>query len=147
MTLYGYMVSMAKRGKEGLRKRAADWWDGKRDSHLAILSTVFAACCVLLVAALAQFLFLQDVEGFADYTGPAWIILVITSLIAIFIGPEFFHYIAQRGILMDALKMDSRSEISKVRAEVESAARLLGSGAEERLNEHFSSLGLKKIRR
>ncbi len=86
MMPYGYRVAMAKSDRKGLRKKAADWWAGKRDSHLAILSTIFAACCVLLVAALAQFLFLQDVEGFADYTGPAWVILVIASLIAIFIG-------------------------------------------------------------
>ena len=138
---------MAKSGGKGLRKNATDWWAGKRDSHLVILSTIFAACCVLLVAALAQFLFLQDVEGFADYTGPAWVILVIASLVAIFIGPEFFHYVAQRGILMEALALDSRSEIRKVRAEAETAARLLGSGAEERLNQHLSSLGLKKMRR
>lgn len=138
---------MAKKGERGLRAKMTEWWNGKRDSHMAILSTVFTASCVMMVAALAQFLFLQDVEGFENYTGPAWIMMALGALIAIFIGPEFFHYLGQRTILLDALNLDSRSEMSKVRGEAEQAARLLGNGAQERLNEHLTSLGLKKMRR
>ena len=138
---------MAGKGKKGLMAKFSKWWEGKRDKHLAILSTLFAASVGLIVASLAQFLFLQEVEGFEDYTGPAWVILLIGSIVAIVIGPEFFHYIGQRSVLLEAFAIDSRSELGKMRGEAESAARLLGSSAEERLNEHLTSLGLKKMRR
>ncbi len=138
---------MAKKNSGGLREKMNKWWETKRDSHLAILTTIFTASCVLIVSAMAQFLFLQDVEGFQGYTGAAWIMIAVGSIIAIFIGPEFFHYHGQRAVLMDSLKLDSRSEMEKVRGDAEAAARLLGTGAKERLNEHLSSLGLKKMRR
>ena len=144
---YALLVAMAKKGERGLRDKMGDWWKGKRDSHMAILSTIFTASCVMIVASLAQFLFLQDVEGFENYTGPAWAVMALGAIIVIFIGPEFFHYLGQRATLLDALKLDSRSEMSKIRGEAEEAARLLGNSAQERLNEHLSSLGLKKMRR
>lgn len=135
---------MAK--KKSSAGRLTKWWDARRDNHLRILSTAFASLMLLISICLYQILLLQDGE-WGDYTGFSWGILVVASGFAIWIGPEFFHYIGQRTYLLDALTIESRSEFEKVRAEAEDAARTLGSSAEATLNEHLSSIGLKKMRR
>jgi fatty-acid desaturase len=135
---------MAK--KNSSTGRLTNWWDAKRDKHLRILSTAFASLMLLISICLYQILLLQEGE-WADYTGYSWGGLVIASGFAIWIGPEFFHYIGQRSYLLDVLTIESRSEFEKVRSEAEDAARTLGSPAKEKLNEHLNSLGLKKMRR
>lgn len=114
---------------------------------MAILATIFTASMLLIVAALAHLLILQEDPAWAEQTGLAWTILVIGSLIGIMIGPEFMHYTGQRGLLKEVLSTDIRSEVERQRGDAEAAARLLGSPAEARLNEHFSNLGMKKMRR
>ena len=126
--------------------RLTKWWEAKRDNHLRILSTAFASLMLLICICLYQILMLQEGE-WADYTGYSWGILVVASGFAIWIGPEFFHYFGQRSYLLDVLAIESRSEFEKVRGDAEDAARTLGSAAQEQLNKHLTSLGLRKMRR
>lgn len=132
------------RNKDGAFKR---WWQGKRDKHLQILSAIFLGAIAMILSSLVQLILLRQDAAWADYTTMAWILLALASLIAIWVGPEFVHYIGQYNLLNEVLELDSRSEVSRRRQEAEAAAKILGSQHTARLDEHLAQLGIKRARR
>lgn len=132
------------RKKDGAFKR---WWQGKRNKHLQILSAIFLGAIAMILSSLVQLILLRQDAAWADYTTMAWILLALSSLIAIWVGPEFVHYIGQYNLLNEVLELDSRSEVSRRRQEAEAAAKILGSQHTARLDEHLVQLGIKRARR
>lgn len=132
------------RKKDGAFNR---WWQGKRDKHLQILSAIFLGAIAMILSSLVQLILLRQDAAWADYTTMAWILLALASLIAIWVGPEFVHYIGQYNLLNEVLELDSRSEVSRRRQEAEAAAKILGSQHTARLDEHLVQLGIKRARR
>lgn len=101
----------------------------------------------MILSSLVQLILLRQDAAWADYTTMAWILLALASLIAIWVGPEFVHYIGQYNLLNEVLELDSRSEVSRRRQEAEAAAKILGSQHTARLDEHLVQLGIKRARR
>tara|TARA_B110000438_G_C15463235_1_gene499822 strand:- start:57 stop:512 length:456 start_codon:yes stop_codon:yes gene_type:complete len=132
------------RKKDGAFKR---WWQGKRDKHLQILSAIFLGSIAMILSSLVQLVLLRQDAAWADYTTLAWTLLALSSLIAIWVGPEFVHYIGQYNLLNEVLELDSHSEVSRRRQEAEAAAKILGSQHIAKLDEHLVELGLKRAKR
>ena len=130
--------------KDGFLKK---WWKSNQDLHLRILSTVFLSCIAIIISCIIQLAILRGSPAWDDYTTAAWILLISAGLIAIWIGPEFIHYVGQYNLLNDVLQTTARSEVSRHRSEAEEAARLLGSKHVERLNEHLVEVGLKRSKK
>jgi len=101
----------------------------------------------MILSSLVQLILLRQDAAWADYTTLAWILLALSSLIAIWVGPEFVHYIGQYNLLNEVLELDSRSEVSRRRQEAEAAAKILGKQHIARLDEHLVELGIKRARR
>lgn len=137
------MAGRAKK-KDGAIKR---WWRQKRDKHLQILSAVFLGAIAMILSSLVQLILLRQDAAWADYTTLAWILLALSSLIAVWVGPEFVHYIGQYNLLNEVLELDSRSEVSRRRQEAEAAAKILGKQHIARLDEHLVELGIKRAKR
>jgi len=139
-------VGMAGRAskKEGFLK---NWWKSKQDAHLRILSTVFLSCIAIIISCIIQLAILRGSPAWDDYTTASWVLLLIAGLVAIWIGPEFIHYVGQFNLLNDVLATTARSEVSRRRSEAQEAARLLGTKHMERLDEHLVEVGLKRAKK
>ena len=101
----------------------------------------------MIISSLVQLVLLRQDAAWVDYTTLAWTLLALSSLIAIWVGPEFVHYIGQYNLLNEVLELDSHSEVSRRRQEAEAAAKILGSQHIARLDEHLVELGLKRAKR
>ena len=123
------------------------WWKSKRDRHLQILSMVFLSCIAIMMSCIIQLMVLRESATWEEYTTLAWTLLVLCSLIAIWIGPEFVHYVGQYNLLNEVLDSTARSEVSRRRAEAQEAANLLGSRYIDRLDKHLTELGIKRAKR
>jgi hypothetical protein len=123
------------------------WWKSKQDMHLRILSTVFLSCIAIMISSLLQLVLLRGSGTWDDYTTLSWVLLILASLVAIWVGPEFVHYVGQFNLLNEVLDTTARSEVSRRRSEAETAAALLGTQHVERLNEHLVEVGLKRAKK
>ena len=137
------MAGRASR-KDGFLK---SWWKSKQDQHLRILSTVFLSCIAIMISSIIQLVLLRGSGTWDDYTTLSWSLLIIASLVAIWVGPEFVHYAGQYNLLNEVIDTTARSEVSRRRSEAESAATLLGTKHIERLNEHLVEIGLKRAKK
>ena len=138
---------MSKKRRGGKEGKFTTWWNGKRDMHLRILSSIFLSSIAIIISSLVHLLLLRPDPAWSDYTTLAWSLLGLSTIIAIWIGPEFVHYVGQYNTLNEVLELEARSEVSKRRADAEAAANLLGSRYQEMLDEHLIKVGLKRSKR
>ena len=140
-------LRMAKgTGSSGIKKSLNDLWEKHRDRHLPILSTTVTVGGLLVLTAIFHLAMLSDSSDWEEYTPLAWIILASGAMILFLVTGKFIEYIEQYNLLSEVLKTSSNSEVKRMRSDAESAAKMLGSRHQERLDSHLINLGLKKSR-
>tara|TARA_B100000945_G_scaffold47144_1_gene32794 strand:- start:9789 stop:10079 length:291 start_codon:yes stop_codon:yes gene_type:complete len=92
----------------------------------------------------AQLMFLQDNADFADYTGLAIVLIVIGAIGLAVSAPAFINLNARASTLERIKTIKSTSELRKMKADGDEAARILGGGHEEAWNAFLQEKGLKK---
>ena len=104
------------------------WWDGRRGSQLLITTTVSGSVGVLLLASAFQLLFMQEMEGWSQYTAAATFIALF-SVIALFIVlPEHLRLKSLVATLEYTMSLESISHYKKHRPDAQLAAEQLGGG-------------------
>jgi len=126
----------------------SSWWAGQKARHFTLLGGFSFFGLAGLIWSIIYFLFMggASIAAWETQTSITWVILLVSSVMLFFAGPEFIHYQGQYSALRDVLNSDSVSEIRKSRREAEEAAKLLGPIWEARLRAHFIDMGIVRGR-
>ena len=124
--------------------RPMGWWNNQHGNQLRISGTATFASSLLTVMSAAQLMFLQDNEKFQQYT-PTSIVLIVIGIIGLAISaPAFINLNARAKSLHAIMATNSTSELRKMKADGDEAARILGGGHQETWVSFLQEKGLKK---
>ena len=124
--------------------RPMGWWNNQHGNQLRISGTATFASSLLTVMSAAQLMFLQDNEEFQQYT-PTSIVLIVIGIIGLAISaPAFINLNARAKSLHAIMATNSTSELRKMKADGDEAARILGGGHQEAWGSFLQEKGLKK---
>ena len=120
------------------------WWENQHGNQLRISATATFAFALLTTLSAAQLMFLQDNADFAEYTGIAIVLIVIGGIGLAVSAPAFLNLSARANTIETIMAKTSMSELRKLRADGDEAARILGGGHQEAWNAFLQEKGLKK---
>ena len=120
------------------------WWENQHGNQLRISATATFAFALLTTLSAAQLMFLQDNADFAEYTGIAIVLIVIGGIGLAVSAPAFLNLSARANTIETIMTKTSMSELRKLKADGDEAARILGGGHQEAWNAFLQEKGLKK---
>ena len=120
------------------------WWENQHGNQLRISATATFAFALLTTLSAAQLMFLQDNTDFAEYTGIAIVLIVIGGIGLAVSAPAFLNLSARANTIETIMTKTSMSELRKLKADGDEAARILGGGHQEAWNAFLQEKGLKK---
>ena len=120
------------------------WWENQHGNQLRISATATFAFALLTTLSAAQLMFLQDNADFAEYTGIAIVLIVIGGIGLAVSAPAFLNLSARANTIETIMAKSSMSELRKLKADGDEAARILGGGHQEAWNAFLQEKGLKK---
>ena len=120
------------------------WWENQHGNQLRISATATFAFTLLTTLSAAQLMFLQDNADFAEYTGIAIVLIVIGGIGLAVSAPAFLNLSARANTIETIMTKTSMSELRKLKADGDEAARILGGGHQEAWNAFLQEKGLKK---
>jgi hypothetical protein len=109
-------------------------------------TTAFGALLILFLVSIYHLLFLQDNNNWADYTGAAIGMAIISSILLLIVTPEFLILKGYVSILSELKEIESLSELKRRRSEGDEAAKVLGAGHAVSWNEFLQDRSLRKAK-
>tara|TARA_Y100000768_G_C23375246_1_gene406020 strand:- start:63 stop:434 length:372 start_codon:yes stop_codon:yes gene_type:complete len=120
------------------------WWENQHGNQLRISATATFAAALLTTLSAAQLMFLQDNADFSEYTGIAIVLIVVGGIGLAVSAPAFLNLSARANTIETIMTKTSMSELRKLKADGDEAARILGGGHQEAWNAFLQEKGLKK---
>ena len=120
------------------------WWENQHGNQLRISATATFASALLTTLSAAQLMFLQDNADFSEYTGIAIVLIVVGGIGLAVSAPAFLNLSARANTTETIMTKTSMSELRKLKADGDEAARILGGGHQEAWNAFLQEKGLKK---
>jgi hypothetical protein len=120
------------------------WWENQHGNQLRISATATFASALLTTLSAAQLMFLQDNADFSEYTGIAIVLIVVGGIGLAVSAPAFLNLSARANTIETIMTKTSMSELRKLKADGDEAARILGGGHQEAWNAFLQEKGLKK---
>ena len=127
----------------GVLSKLWNSWYGK---HLQITATVTFAFGLMFIYSVIHLAFLQDIEGWGDFTAVSIVMVVISGLGLFIVAPEFLHLKGKANLINELMNLTSAAELRRRQAEGDDAARDLGGMFVDKWGNFLQEKGLKMRR-
>ena len=97
----------------------------------------------MFVYSVLHLAFLQDIEGWGDFTAISIVMVVISGLGLFIVAPEFLHLKGKANLINELMNLTSTAELRRRQAEGDDAARDLGGMFVDKWSNFLQEKGLK----